>query len=47
MRTNIRNSDFDYSDVKKIIFRESDRKDFIERGSENYQPLAYYKKKTR
>ena len=45
MRTNIRNSDFDYSDVKKIIFRESDRKDFIERGSENYQPLAYYKNK--
>ena len=27
MRTNIRNSDFDYSDVKKIIFGESDRKE--------------------
>ena len=27
MRTNIRNSDFDYKDVKKIIFGESDWKE--------------------
>ena len=50
MRTNIRNSDFDYRDVKKIIFFENliERK-FIDKGTKNSQPLAlaYYKKENK